>query len=132
VLHQQGGPAEWTRLIRDVIAPPLKKELDLLEREGKGYLFAGVLVGSEPTFDNYTHTDPETAKMVAADGAPTGQLGYRALLDRGYSKDHPPTDIHQALGETIQETVAFWCRACRRVFPLGSSIPTSPRAPPWR
>ena len=103
--------AEWMRLIRDVIAPPLKKELTVLEREGKGHLFAGILVGSEPTFDNYTHTDPETAKRVAADGAPTGQLGYRALLDRGYGQDHPPADIHQALGEIIQETVAFWCKA---------------------
>jgi hypothetical protein len=103
--------AEWTRLIRDIIAPPLKKELAVLEREGKGRLFAGVLVGSEPTFDNYTHTDPETAKRVAADGAPTGQLGYRALLDGGYGKDHPPADIHQALGEIIQETVAYWCKA---------------------
>jgi hypothetical protein len=103
--------AEWTRLIQDVIAPPLKKELAALEREGNGRLFAGVLVGSEPTFDNYSHTDPETAKLVAADGAPTGQLGYRALLDRGYDKDHPPADIHQALGKIIQETVAFWCKA---------------------
>jgi hypothetical protein len=102
--------AEWTRLIRKVITPPLKKELAVLEREGKGRLFAGVLVGLEPTFDNYSHTDPETAKLVAADGAPTGQLGYRALLDRGYSKDHPPADIHQALGAIIQETVAFWCK----------------------
>src|SRR5579871_1126683 len=103
--------AEWTRLIRDVIVPPLKKELAVLEREGRGRLFAGILVGSEPTFDNYTHTDPETAKRVAADGAPTGQLGYRALLDRGYGKDHPPADIHQVLGEILQETVAFWCKA---------------------
>ena len=59
--------AEWTRLILNVIAPPLKKELALLKREGKERLFAGVLVGSEPTFDNYTLTDPETAKRVAAD-----------------------------------------------------------------
>jgi len=102
--------AEWTRLIRDVIAPPIKEELRTLEHEGKGRLFAGILVGSEPMFDNYSHTDPETAKEVAADGAPTGQLGYRALLDRGYGKDHPPADIHQALGGVIQETVAFWCK----------------------
>jgi len=102
--------AEWTRLIRDVIAPSLKKELTALEHEGKGRLFAGILVGSEPTFDNYAHTDPDVAKLVAADRAPTGQVGYRALLDRGYSKDHPPTDIRQALGEIIQETVAFWCK----------------------
>jgi hypothetical protein len=102
--------AEWMRLIRDIIAPPIKKELAILDREGKGRLFAGILVGSEPTFDNYTHTDPETAKLIAADGAPAGQLGYRALLDRGYSEYHPPADIHVALGEIIQETVAFWCK----------------------
>ncbi len=103
--------AEWTRLIRDVIAPPLKNELAALQGDGKGYLFAGVLVGSEPTFDNYSHTDPETAKLVATDGAPTGQLGYRSLLDRGFSKAHPPADLHKALGDIIQETVAFWCKA---------------------
>ncbi len=101
--------AEWTRLIREVIAPTLKKEMLGLEHDGKGQLFAGVLVGSEPMFDNYSHTDPETAKLVAADGAPAGQLGYRALLDRGYTKDSPPADIHQALGKIIQETAAFWC-----------------------
>ena len=103
--------AEWTRLIRDVIAPQLKKELAALGQEGKGDLFAGILVGSEPAFDDYSHTDAQTAKLVSADGAPTGQLGYRALLDRGFSKDHPPADIHQALGAVIQETVAFWCKA---------------------
>jgi hypothetical protein len=119
--------AEWTRLIRDVIGPPLKKELAVLEREGKGYLFAGILVGSEPAFDNYTHTDPQTAKLVAADGAPTGQLGYRALLDRGYSKDHPPANIHQALGEIIQETVAFWCKAFVQAgFPAQKLYPHIP------
>jgi hypothetical protein len=132
--------AEWMRLIRDVIAPPLKKELTVLEREGKGHLFAGILVGSEPTFDNYTHTDPETAKRVAADGAPTGQLGYRALLDRGYGKDHPPADIHQALGEIIQETVAFWCKAfvqaglpARKLYPhIPASAPLEmTSAPVW-
>jgi hypothetical protein len=102
--------AEWTRLIRDIIAPSLRKELISLDHECKGNLFAGVLVGSEPTFDNYSHTDPATAKLVAADHAPTGQLGYRALMDRGFSKDHPPVDIRQALGEIIQETVSFWCK----------------------
>ncbi len=103
--------AEWARLIRDVITPPLKKELSALQRDGKSQMFAGVLVGSEPTFDNYSHTDQQTAKLVAEDHAPTGQLGYRALQDRGYSQAHPPADIHVALGEVIQETVAFWCKA---------------------
>lgn len=112
--------AEWSRLIRDVIAPPLKRELAALDRGGQGRLFAGVLVGSEPMFDNYAHTDPDTAKLVAADGAPLGQLGYRALLDRGFSKQHPPSDIHRALGKIIQETVAFWCKSFAQ-----AGIPTS-------
>ncbi len=86
--------AEWARLIHKVITPQLKKELAALERAGKRNLFAGVLVGSEPTFDNYAHTDTETAKRVASDGAPAGQLGYRALLDKGFSKNKPPSDIH--------------------------------------
>ena len=102
--------AEWTRLIRHVICPTLKDELATLQAAGKGHLFAGVLVGSEPTFDNYAHTDPETAKLAAEDGSPLGQLGYRALLDRGYGSGNPPKDIHQALAGVIQETVAFWCR----------------------
>ncbi len=127
--------SEWSRLIRDVISPPLRAELLALEHEGRGQLFAGVLVGSEPTYDNYSHTDPQTAKLVAADGSPTGQLGYRALLDRGYSKAHPPVDIHKVLGNVIQETVAFWCRAfvnaglpARKLYPhipAGTDMETS-------
>lgn len=132
--------AEWARLIERVIAPQLTKELAFLERAGKRDLFAGVLVGSEPTFDNYAHTDPETAKMVAADGAPAGQLGYRALLDMGFNKNNPPLDIHQALGAVIQETVAFWCKkfADARIpvdklythIPAGAPIETT-SAPAW-
>lgn len=102
--------AEWVRLIREVVGPPLVEEVAALDADGLGNLFAGVLVGSEPTFDNYSATDPETARLVAEDDAPQGQLGYRALLDRGYSKGSPPADIHDALGAVIQETVAFWSR----------------------
>lgn len=102
--------AEWVRLVDKVIAPPLLKQLARLKRKRKMRLFAGVLVGSEPTFDNYSHTDSATAKLVAADKSPNGQLGYRALLDSGYSKQHPPANIHKALGKIIQKTVAFWCK----------------------
>ncbi len=102
--------SEVRRLVRDVVAPPLKEELAALEREGKGRLFAGVLVGAEPGIEDYSNPDPQTAKLMAEDGAPRGQLGYRALLDRGYAQDKPPADLHEALGEVIQETVGFWCR----------------------
>ncbi|MCL5269620.1 MAG: hypothetical protein M1457_03480 [bacterium] len=102
--------AEVTRLVSRVIAPTVREELAALERDGKSRLFAGVLVGAEPGFDNYTRTDPETAKMIKADGATPGQLGYRSLLDRGYGPDRPPADLRRALAEVVQETVAFWCR----------------------
>jgi hypothetical protein len=102
--------SEVRRLVRDVIAPLLREELAALEREGQGRLFAGVLVGAEPGIDDWSNPDPQTAKLMAEDGAPRGRLGYRALLDRGYTQEKPPTDLHEALAGVIQETVGFWCR----------------------
>ena len=40
---------------------------------------------------------------------PAGPLGYRALLDRGFTAEKPPEDFRKALANIIQETVAFWC-----------------------
>jgi len=102
--------SEVRRLVQDVIAPPLKEELAVLERECKGHLFAGVLVGSEPGIDNWSNPDPQTAKLMAEDHMPRGRLGYRALLDRGYTQEKPPADLQKALAEVVQETVGFWCR----------------------
>jgi hypothetical protein len=47
---------------------------------------------------------------MAEDHAPRSRLGYRALLDRGYTQEKPPADLQQALAEVVQETVGFWCR----------------------
>jgi len=44
------------------------------------------------------------------DGVTAGPLGYRALLDRGFSADHPPDDFRKALANIVQETIAFWCQ----------------------
>jgi hypothetical protein len=44
------------------------------------------------------------------DGVPARPLGYRALLDRGFSADNPPDDFHKALAKIVQETIAFWCQ----------------------
>jgi hypothetical protein len=48
--------------------------------------------------------------MMAEDGAPKGRLGFRALLDRGYSASRHPKSIPEALSAVIQETVALWCK----------------------
>ncbi len=101
--------AEVTRIVSKVIGPVLREELAKLKAEGKEALFAGVLVGSEPSIDDYSNPGPELTRMMKEDGATAGRLGYRALLDRGFSADHPPDDFRQALAKIIQETIAFWC-----------------------
>jgi len=88
-------------------------------------------VGLEPGIDDYSKPDPECMKMMKEDGVSAGPLGYRALLDRGFSADHPPDDFRQALAKIIQETVAFWCEQFVDAgIPRRSSIPTSPHPRP--
>src|SRR5208283_4286159 len=101
--------AEVTRIISKVIGPVLREEIAKLKAEGKEALFAGVLVGSEPSIDDYSKPNPELTKMMKEDGVPAGRLGYRALLDRGFSAANPPDDFRKALAKIIQETIAFWC-----------------------
>ena len=101
--------AEVTRIVSKVIGPVLREEIAKLKAEGKDILFAGVLVGLEPAIDDYSKPNPEVRKMMKEDGVPAGPLGYRALLDRGFSADHPPNDFRKALAQVIQETIAFWC-----------------------
>jgi hypothetical protein len=101
--------AEVTRIVSRVIGPVLREELAKLKTEGKETLFAGVLVGLEPGIDDYSKPDPEVTKMMKQDGVPATPLGYRALLDRGFSSGHPPDDFRKALAKIIQETIAFWC-----------------------
>ncbi|MGO9464589.1 MAG: hypothetical protein ACLQVF_10610 [Isosphaeraceae bacterium] len=101
--------AEVTRIVSKVIGPVLREEIAKLKAAGKEALFAGVLVGSEPSIDDYSKPNPELAKMMKEDGVPAGPLGYRALLDRGFRADKPPDDFRQALAKIVQETIAFWC-----------------------
>ena len=101
--------AEVTRIVSKVIGPVLREEIAKLKAEGKEALFAGVLVGLEPSIDDYSKPNPEQMKMMKEDGVPAGRLGYRALLDRGFSADNPPDDFRKALAKIIQETIAFWC-----------------------
>jgi len=102
--------AEITRIISEIVVPVTLEELEKLKNEGKETLFVGILVGDEPSIDDYSDPNPERAKMIEEDGVPAGPLGYRALMDRGYSADNPPEDFRLALAEIIQESVAFWCK----------------------
>ena len=101
---------EIARIISEIIGPVLLEELEKLKAEDKEVLFAGILVGSEPSIDDYSDPNPGRTKMMQEDGVVPGPLGYRALLDRGYRADMPPEDFRLALAGIIQETVAFWCK----------------------
>ncbi|MHC4508947.1 MAG: hypothetical protein ACYTAO_08310 [Planctomycetota bacterium] len=102
--------SEITRIISRIIGPVLCEETAKLKAEGKEALFVGILVGSEPSINDYSGPNPERTKMMKEDGVPAGPLGYRALLDRGFSADNPADDFRQALAQIVQETIAFWCK----------------------
>lgn len=102
--------AEITRIVSEIIVPVTLEELEKLKAEGKEYLFAGILVGSEPSIDDYSDPNSGRTKMMEEDGVKSGPLGYRALMDRGYSADNLPEDFRQALAGIIQETISFWCK----------------------
>lgn len=111
---------EITRLVSQVIGPALKPEIETLKKEGREYLFAGITVDSEPGIEDYSHPDPETAKMMEPDGTPRAPLGFNALVSRGYSEAHPPRDFRRALAEVNADFVAF----CAQQF-VDAGIPSS-------
>ncbi len=111
---------EITRLVSRLIGPALKTEIDRLKEEGREYLFAGITVGSEPGIDDYSHPDPETARLMEEDGTPKTPLGFNALTSRGYGEKHPPRDFRRALAEVNADFVAF----CAKQF-VDAGIPPS-------
>jgi hypothetical protein len=102
--------SEVTRIVSEIIGPVILEELAKLKAEGKEALFAGIVVGSEPSIDDYSEPNPECTKMMEEDGVQAGPLGYRALMDRGFSAKNPPDEFRPALANIVQETLAFWCK----------------------
>ncbi|MDF1745033.1 MAG: hypothetical protein P1V19_15150 [Gimesia sp.] len=104
---------EVSRMISEVVAPPIKAGLARLKKEGKQHLFAGLTVGAEPALPNYENIDqlnPTIAKLMTQDGSPKTRLGYNALTNKGYSKDKPPKDFAKALAEINRDYTSFWAQ----------------------
>jgi hypothetical protein len=119
---------EVSRIISQFVGPALRTEIDKLKQEHKEYLFAGITVGAEAGFDDYSvvsqlsqiprNPNPEQmalAKMLkqavalmAEDNAPHGRLGYCSLTNAGYSKTNPPKNINQALAGVNRSFIEFW------------------------
>ena len=77
-------------LIGKAIAAEVKK----LEQLKRPEMFAGVISGWETQMGS----DLKTGKY----------LGYRALLNRGFSREHPPKDMASELENVTQEFIELW------------------------
>lgn len=103
--------AEVERLVKQVIAPTVKTELDALKRSDKAHLFSGIIVTSEPSLDNYTNIDridEKLARLMDKGKAPKTKLGYCALNHLGYSESKPPKDMERTLAEINRDWAELW------------------------
>ncbi len=77
-------------LLGKTIAAGMKQ----LQQSGRPELFAGVIVGWET--------------MIGQDFKTGKYLGYRALLNRGFSREHPPQDLDLEREKVVQEFIEYW------------------------
>jgi hypothetical protein len=120
---------EIHRIVSQFVGPALREQIEKLRLEKKEYLFAGITIGAEAGFDDYSvihklsqilPTLPEpmqtqermtlrqASTLMDEDKAPYSRLGYCSLTNAGYSKSNPPADINQALAAINQKFVEFW------------------------
>ena len=124
---------EIRRIISQIVGPALRKEIDKLKKENREYLFAGISIGQEAGFDDYSaipklsqiplHGDPmqmqiasmlrQAITLMDEDKAPHSRLGYCSLTNAGYSKGNPPADVNQALQEINREFIVILGSAIR-------------------
>ena len=67
-----------------------------LQQRNRPELFAGVIAGSET--------------MIGQDFKTGKYLGYRALLNRGFSREHPPQDLDLEREKVVQEFIDLWTK----------------------
>jgi hypothetical protein len=77
-----------------LIGKAIQTGVNRLQQLKRPELFAGVIVGWETMIGQ----DYETGKY----------LGYRALLNRGFSREHPPQDMNAELEKVVQEFIERW------------------------
>jgi hypothetical protein len=85
---------ETARRARDVIGAQIKKNVDTLTAEGKGYLFAGVIAGWETQLQDHSN--------------PPVYYGYCALTNLGYSASNPPKDKDAVLADVVHDWIELW------------------------
>jgi hypothetical protein len=77
-----------------LLGKAIQAGVDRLQQQNRPELFAGVIAGSET--------------MLGQDFKTGRYLGFRALLNRGFSREHPPVDIDLERGKVVQEFIDRW------------------------
>ena len=79
-----------------VIGKAIQAGVNRLKQLKRPELFAGAIAGSETEIGQ----DFKTGKY----------LGYRALLNRGFSREHPPKDMDGEREKVVQEFIELWSK----------------------
>jgi len=79
-----------------LLGTAIRSGVNRLRQMKRPELFAGVIVGWET--------------MIGQDFNTGKYLGYRALLNRGFSRQHPPQDMSRELESTVQEFIELWTK----------------------
>ena len=77
-----------------LIGKAIQAGVKQLQERNKPELFAGVIAGWET--------------MIGQDFKTGKYLGYRALLNRGFSREHPPKDMDLEREKVVQEFIELW------------------------
>lgn len=77
----------------DNIAEAINQGRSVLKIENRETLFAGVIVGWETSLDKEWGTE--------------AQLGYHALINRGFSESNPPADLDEERIKIVQDFMNF-------------------------
>lgn len=85
---------EEVRKRSTVLGTAIQAGVKQLRQRNKPELFAGVIAGWET--------------MIGQDFKTNAYLGYRALLNRGFSREHPPQDIDAEREKVVREFIGHW------------------------
>jgi hypothetical protein len=77
-----------------LIGKAIQAGVKQLQQHNRPELFAGVIAGSET--------------MIGQDFNTNKYLGYRALLNRGFTRAHPPQDMDLEREKVVQEFIEHW------------------------
>src|SRR5436190_3575286 len=90
--------AEVTRRATTVIGGTIRAEVEALTAEGRGELFAGVIVGWESHMGHEFAADPAAEKL----------LGFHALSNSGYGPGNPPPSFGDHNAQVVKAFIEHW------------------------